>query len=482
MPRKPLYETLEKRLAEFKKRESERDALVKQLRGDLNKHKAIFDSADDLIAYIGPDYKILDVNKQVETVFGYKKKEVIGKSFADFDIFSPEDMIRAVKLVDRAISGETIPKVDFEAFQKDGTRKFVEISNQTIKRGGHVKGLVLIVRDATERIITEEKLRESEDKFRTIFENANDEIIYTSIEGTFIDVNDRIEDIFGYKREEIIGKHYDDIKLVSDKELKKSLKLYDEAVKDKPLRYMEFEGIRKDGSPVPIELSTRLIKKNGEIKGTVNIIRDITERKIVEAQIKKAYDELEERVQERTAELQIANQELLRLSEIDGLTRIANRRRFDKCLLQEWKRLSREQNKDLSLLMCDVDFFKSYNDKYGHLAGDDCLKDIAQSIDMKTQRPADLVARYGGEEFTAILPNTDAKGALYVAECMRKDVEAMKIPHADSGISSFVTISVGIACMTPSYEMEPSTIVKSADDALYEAKSQGRNRSVLNGI
>ncbi len=142
--------------------------------------------------------------------------------------------------------------------------------------------------------------------------------------------------------------------------------------------------------------------------------------------------------------------------------------------------MSRERGKDLSLLMCDVDFFKLYNDNYGHIAGDDCLKGIAKIIEGRTMRPADLAARYGGEEFAAILPNTGGEGALYVAECVRKNVEEMQLPHEHSGISPYVTISIGIAHIVPSNDIEPGTIVKFADNALYKAKSQGRNRSVLN--
>lgn len=175
-----------------------------------------------------------------------------------------------------------------------------------------------------------------------------------------------------------------------------------------------------------------------------------------------------------SSRLDEANRELQRLSAVDGLTTIANRRSFDETLLREWRRCKRGEV-SLALLICDVDFFKQYNDAYGHQAGDDCLRKVAQVLASHARRPADLMARYGGEEFAAILPETDTSGAHSLAEAMRKAVEELSIPHCESTVSPFVTVSIGLATMRPGGEGSPETLLRSADMALYTAKRQGRN-------
>ena len=184
---------------------------------------------------------------------------------------------------------------------------------------------------------------------------------------------------------------------------------------------------------------------------------------------------LEQRVAERTAALAQANDELLRLANLDGLTRVANRRRFDEYFAQEWKRLARER-RPLSLIMCDIDYFKRYNDTYGHLMGDECLKRVADALMNVARRPADLTARYGGEEFSVILPNTDADGAMLVANAIQQGVEALRIEHAASNAADHVTISVGVSTMVPKHDGAIGDLIGMADIALYEAKTQGRNR------
>jgi diguanylate cyclase (GGDEF)-like protein len=174
-------------------------------------------------------------------------------------------------------------------------------------------------------------------------------------------------------------------------------------------------------------------------------------------------------------QLEAANQELQRLATLDGLTQVANRRRFDEYLEQEWRRLARERL-PLSLIMCDVDFFKLYNDTYGHQAGDECLKQIAATLQRSAKRPADLVARYGGEEFALVLPNTSQTGALFVAESIRKAIKSLLLAHARSSASPYVTLSLGVAGTIPSLDSTGKALVAAADAALYQAKATGRDR------
>ncbi len=199
-------------------------------------------------------------------------------------------------------------------------------------------------------------------------------------------------------------------------------------------------------------------------------------------QLKISLETLEQRVLERTAELVIArekteeaNQKLEQLVNVDGLTQVANRRCFDTRLQAEWKRLSQEQQ-PLSLILFDVDKFKSYNDYYGHLGGDDCLLRIAQIVQKTVNRPADLVARYGGEEFAVLLPNTDLAAAITIAENIQQAIHHQTIPHAQSDIKNIVTISLGISCIIPTCDIKPDTLIASADKALYNAKQNGRDR------
>ncbi len=186
---------------------------------------------------------------------------------------------------------------------------------------------------------------------------------------------------------------------------------------------------------------------------------------------------LDAKVVERTAELQILNARLEELSTTDALTGIANRRRFDEVLAIEWSRAER-LGQSLALAMLDVDYFKKYNDHYGHQAGDECLRRIAGVFAGKVCRTGDLVARYGGEEFVCIAPVTDGGSAFNLAQKVRKKIQALALPHEMSEFGC-VTISIGVAAMIPGKEDTPEILMKAADAALYCAKEQGRNRVVL---
>ncbi|HIK14932.1 MAG TPA: PleD family two-component system response regulator [Leptolyngbyaceae cyanobacterium M33_DOE_097] len=200
----------------------------------------------------------------------------------------------------------------------------------------------------------------------------------------------------------------------------------------------------------------------------------------LQKELQQQNERLQQEIRDRhTVEmaLQAAIHELEQLANLDGLTQLANRRRFDEHLFLEWRRLSRESS-PLSLILCDVDFFKSYNDTYGHQAGDQCLCRIAKVLRETVKRPADLVARYGGEEFAVILPNTPLDGAVQVAQEILQKVALLTIPHCGSGISSHITVSLGVATIVPTQLLFPKQLVAAADRALYEAKSRGRNQIV----
>jgi diguanylate cyclase (GGDEF)-like protein len=160
---------------------------------------------------------------------------------------------------------------------------------------------------------------------------------------------------------------------------------------------------------------------------------------------------------------------------IDGLTGVANRRKFNEDILADWRQCFREQ-KPLSLILVDVDYFKRYNDRYGHQAGDDCLKSVAQTLSETVRRPYDLVARYGGEEFACVLPNTGLSGAVEIAERMQERVRTLGIEHSASDVDRVVTVSLGVATLTPTRDLEFQALIEAADKQLYEAKNAGRAR------
>lgn len=176
-----------------------------------------------------------------------------------------------------------------------------------------------------------------------------------------------------------------------------------------------------------------------------------------------------------SAELRVANQALAQLSRRDSLTELANRRFFDEYLAEQIALASRYQ-RSMALILCDVDHFKTYNDHYGHPAGDACLKQVAAALQACSHRPADMAARYGGEEFAMVLPDTDLAGAAQVAEAARAAIAGMRIPHGYSATAPFVSISVGVSVLLWKVGMSAAQLVASADQCLYQAKGAGRNR------
>ncbi|MCX5962608.1 MAG: GGDEF domain-containing protein [Cyanobacteria bacterium] len=202
--------------------------------------------------------------------------------------------------------------------------------------------------------------------------------------------------------------------------------------------------------------------------------QDVSERTLaleIEIQERKRAEMLAKRAE---LALRQANQKLESLATLDGLTQISNRRRFDEFLQHTWLMTMRD-GREMSVILCDVDYFKNYNDTYGHQAGDVCLQQVAKAIQKTVQRSGDLVARYGGEEFVIVLANTDAEGAVSLAERVKSAIASLKILHSTSDVSSYVTISMGICTMVPKLTVLPESLVSCADKSLYLAKRHGRN-------
>ncbi|MDY6784623.1 MAG: diguanylate cyclase [Cyanobacteriota bacterium] len=317
---------------------------------------------------------------------------------------------------------------------------------------------MLLVEEIRERQRVEEALRLSEEKFSKAFRSSPNPMTITRLsDGSHLEANEAFCQSIGYTLDEILGRTAVDLNLWASQEARtrlfKQLTMYGE------VRNYEFEFRTKSGAVRTALLSSEIIHLNGE-KCLLSLSNDITERVLAEAALQKA------------------NQELKRLANLDGLTQVSNRRHFDEYFAQEWKRLM-QAKLPLSLILCDVDHFKLYNDTYGHQAGDACLQRVAQTIRTTLKRRADLVARYGGEEFAIVLPDTPAKLAIQIAEAIRLAIEAMEIYHAKSSASDYVTLSLGVVTTVPSQEFSPEAVIGVADLTLYEAKKQGRNRAIM---
>ena len=179
--------------------------------------------------------------------------------------------------------------------------------------------------------------------------------------------------------------------------------------------------------------------------------------------------------------LQETNRLLAYQANVDSLTQIANRRRFDKYIAQEWSRCARDREY-LSLILCDIDYFKAYNDTYGHQTGDNCLYEVAKAIDRAVKRPGDVAFRYGGEEFAVILPHTEEQGAIKVAQEIHQQIRDLQIPHASSGVGDTISLSLGVSSMIPNGQTSSHVLVSAADKALYDAKLNGRNCVIYKSV
>jgi diguanylate cyclase (GGDEF)-like protein len=237
--------------------------------------------------------------------------------------------------------------------------------------------------------------------------------------------------------------------------------LFKDLLAERPTHPVAYRSLSAEGTYRWVETTARLLRHHAtdQPEGFVCVKRDIADRKDAEQRLLDAFAEVE------------------KLALVDGLTGVANRREFDRSLEREWQRAIRDKT-PISLLLIDVDRFKLFNDLNGHLAGDECLRQIARSACSPFHRITDLLARYGGEEFAGILPNTISADALTLAERIRALVAAQQIPHqgTEAGI---VTISVGIATLQPVIGDVASTLIEAADAALYRAKVSGRNRCEL---
>jgi diguanylate cyclase (GGDEF)-like protein/PAS domain S-box-containing protein len=310
-----------------------------------------------------------------------------------------------------------------------------------------------------------ERLRKIERRLQKIValheqvtENSRDAILLVDLDGYASFVSPAMERMVGWSPEEM-REQGGGSGLVHPEDLAELHKALGELRAGAQGAMIEYRIRKRDGLHLWMEASLKALRdpRTGVVTGTLNILRDISERRISQDKLEDAYKAVEA------------------LAATDSLTGLANRRQFDQMLTNEWRRGLREQ-RPLSLLMIDADYFKSYNDEYGHPRGDNCLKQIAKAALGVAARPGDLVARFGGEEFAVIMPNTEIAGALQLGQEICQTMRNRQVPHR-ANPSGFVTVSVGCATMVPALGLHMVNLIELADEALYEAKRRGRDQA-----
>ena len=304
------------------------------------------------------------------------------------------------------------------------------------------------------------ELERSVKLFQSIYEKAPIGVALLDSTGRPVVSNLKLQEMLGYSEKELSNMTFSDFSDAEDATT--NMALLDDLINGKIESYqLEKRYYRKDGELIWGDVTSALFSSTDpQSFFVIGMVADITERKMAEQQLQKAYQEMEY------------------LSNRDGLTNIANRRYFDQYLSSEWQRATRN-SKSLALIILDIDFYKPFNDTYGHLAGDNCLKQIARILEETVKRSTDVAARYGGEEFAVILPETDLCGANVVANHIQTAISALQIPHKGSHINKFVTVSIGVATTMPDMDWEPVDLINKTDKALYQAKQNGRNRVEL---
>jgi diguanylate cyclase (GGDEF)-like protein/PAS domain S-box-containing protein len=323
-----------------------------------------------------------------------------------------------------------------------------------------------------------DSLAASEQRYRSVFEGASDLIFLTTPGGRIVDVNPACMAIFGYTREEMQSFAMTDFYVDPKRRTQ-----FRRAIESAGM-VSGFEALlrRKDGEHIEAVLSATLRRDaQGQLLGYQGILRDVTAQKQSERLREANSQELERQVRERTQELSQANEKLQRLSDCDGLTGIANRRKFDAVLDSEWNRAKRSAA-PLTLVMLDVDHFKAYNDHLGHHMGDECLRRIALAIAATAKRAGELAARYGGEEFAVVLPGLAGESARIAAGKLCASILELAIPHKKSPTAPVVTVSIGVASCVPSAGQCAENLVQTADANLYRAKRDGRNRVIASSL
>jgi len=431
----------------------ERVRAERRLQESESRYRFLADNSADLIILVGRDGKRVYASPACERMLGFTREEMLALNTRD--AIHPED---AARVLTNLTSDESIhPTISYRMRRKDGSYLWVETAGRSVNIQGGTKQRLVVVRDIEQRRLAEERLKDSEARYRLLADNSNDMVFQLDHELVRRYVSPACRELLGYEPEEMIG--IKPVSMAHPEDAPRLALVFETLMRGHADRQSIINRIRhRNGNWIWVEAQFRALKdpETGAGTGIIGSLRDISARKVVE-------DELAE-----------ANRRLKALAGQDGLTGLANRRAFDEALAREQRRAKREK-KALSLVMIDVDRFKIFNDHYGHPAGDDCLRRIAAAIAETAHRPGDIAARFGGEEFAVLLPDTDEAGAEAIAARVLKAVRGLTIRH-EGNANGLVTISAGVASLVSAeFNGNAEPLIQAADRALYCAKDSGRN-------
>ncbi|WP_438447627.1 sensor domain-containing diguanylate cyclase [Gorillibacterium sp. sgz5001074] len=393
----------------------------------------------DMVAVLAEDGLVLYASPSHTTILGRTLEEYIGSY--PITHMHPDDWERVFQAFHRAVTEWSVFEIDYRCKHSNGHWVDIEMRGKPIKGPDGTTQVILVSRDITLRKQAERDLRQTMIKFKTLLASLPFGIKVEDEDGQPILTNEAYLSIFG--PEEDGG---DRAAGLNDRQQHTIMQR----------GTLQGEELTM-GNGTILEWDAVPIMDHERDKGYLWIYRDVTETKRVEQSLRDA------------------NRQLQKLSMMDGLTGIANRRCFDEALLEEWVRES-EREGNISLLMLDIDHFKTFNDLYGHQAGDECMRQIGRVLMSLPWGPRDVAARYGGEEFVVLLPGRSAEDALRLASAINQSVSGLGIPHKGASCAEFLTVSIGVSTKMATKLTPASSLVMEADKALYEAKRTGRNQ------
>lgn len=418
------------------------------------KFKAIFSHGAVGIARISLDGKWLDVNNKFCDILGYTHVELESLSFED--ITHPADLAKDTALIMETLDNQrdsyTLEK---RYVRKDGETIWGRLSISLIRDTHGVPSYIIaFIEDISERVNLNNRLQLSDQ----IVTSSTDLLAIIDAHGVYLATNEAYAKAFGRELDYFTGKF---VKDVFGETIEKNIMqpMVAKARQGLPANYSDWFNIVDKGRRYLNVSYSPLQSSDSEYHGVAISARDITDLKIAEI------------------EMRALNEKLESYSFVDGLTKITNRRMLDDCVAKEWNRALRAKT-PLAFIMIDLDYFKKYNDHFGHPQGDECLKKIANILTRVANRSTDVVARYGGEEFAILTPFSDINQATQLAEICRTAIEEEKIPHASTGDASLniVTVSIGVNSLIPHESNSIAQLIEGADRLLYKAKNAGRNR------
>ncbi len=323
---------------------------------------------------------------------------------------------------------------------------------------------------------------EDEERFRLFVLATGDGIWDWNLADNKFYFSSRWKSMLGFSDDEFEGSFVEWQNLVHPDDLGKLLIMWSKCTEGETSYTIEYRIKNKSGQYIWVKSRTiALIDNYGDVYRLAGAHTDITDRKEAELKLLNHQKNLESEINERTRDLELANKRLRELASIDGLTGLNNRRAFDEAIKREWNRCKRE-HKYFSLIMLDIDYFKKYNDTFGHLEGDIVLKRLSRALTATVRRATDIVARYGGEEFVVILPDTNESSALDAAHKIQKHVDDLNIPAAKESAYKNVTFSMGVGTIMPGDNNDWESSLEQVDQALYQAKEGGRNKIIVSPL